>query len=90
MARIGTTPSNLNSRDRQNGQLFIYYSYESLRERAKREHRSVAQEVIHLLERATAATEAHSIRELRGLGKELWGDIDPAAHVEAERRGWDP
>ncbi|MFZ0258030.1 MAG: hypothetical protein WAN46_20855 [Gammaproteobacteria bacterium] len=64
--------------------------YESLRERAKREHRSVAQEVIHLLERATAATEAHSIRELRGLGKELWGDIDPAAHVEAERRGWDP
>jgi plasmid stability protein len=64
--------------------------YESLRERAKREHRSVAQEVIHLLERATAAPEVHSIRELRGLGKELWGDIDPVAHVDAERREWDP
>lgn len=64
--------------------------YESLRERAKREHRSVAQEVIYLLERATAAPEAHSIRELRGLGKELWADIEPVDHVERERRGWDP
>jgi hypothetical protein len=30
-----------------------------------------------------------SILELQGLGKELWQDIDPAAHVERERASWD-
>lgn len=31
----------------------------------------------------------HSILELRGLGKELWKDIDPVEHVRAERDSWD-
>jgi plasmid stability protein len=63
--------------------------YEKLQERAEREHRSVAQEVIHLLERATQEPEPLSILGLRGLGKELWKDVEPAAHVRSERDSWD-
>jgi hypothetical protein len=30
-----------------------------------------------------------SLRELRGLGKEVWGDIDPDEYVAQERDSWD-
>jgi plasmid stability protein len=63
--------------------------YERLQERAEREHRSVAQQVIHLLEESAGEPRLHSILELRGLGKELWKDIDPVEHVRAERDSWD-
>jgi plasmid stability protein len=63
--------------------------YEKLQARAKREHRSVAQEVTHLLCNALETPASLSILELQGLGKELWQDIDPAAHVERERASWD-
>lgn len=32
---------------------------------------------------------SHSLRELRGLGKEVWGDIDPDEYVAKERDSWD-
>ena len=60
-----------------------------LQERARREHRSVAQEVTHLLETALNEPARLSILELRGLGKELWTDRDPATHVQRERAEWD-
>ncbi len=63
--------------------------YERLQERAEREHRSVAQEVIHLLERVTERPEPLSILGLRGLGKDLWQGVDAAAHVRSERDSWD-
>jgi plasmid stability protein len=63
--------------------------YEKLRARAKREHRSVSQEVIHLLTRATEEAAPRSILELRGLGKESWRGIEPTTHVEDERGSWD-
>ncbi len=63
--------------------------YKKLQTRAKREHRSVAQEVTHLLSEALDAPKPLSILELQGLGKELWRDIDPAEHVERERAAWD-
>jgi plasmid stability protein len=63
--------------------------YERLQERAEREHRSVAQEVIHLLERVTEPPEPLSILGLRGLGKDLWQGVDAAAHVRSERDSWD-
>jgi plasmid stability protein len=63
--------------------------YKALQERAQREHRSVTQEVVHLLETSLTQAEPLSILELRGLGKELWQGIDPAAHVEVERSSWD-
>lgn len=63
--------------------------YESLRERAEQEHRSVAQQVVHLLSQSLAEPTPRSILELKGLGKELWQGIDPALHVARERESWD-
>jgi plasmid stability protein len=63
--------------------------YRALKARAEREHRSIAQQVTHMLEAALGEPERLSILELQGLGKELWKGMDAAAHVEAERRSWD-
>jgi plasmid stability protein len=62
--------------------------YRQLKARAKRERRSVAQEVTLLLTKALEPPAALSILELRGLGKELWRDIDAASHVASERAAW--
>ena len=63
--------------------------YRRLQRRARGHRRSVAQEVTLILSEALEASEPLSILELRGLGKEAWKGVDPAAHVEAERRSWD-
>ena len=63
--------------------------YQDLQTRAKREHRSVSQEVIHLLARAVAEPEPVSILQLRGLGKDVWKDIDAAKYIDGERDSWD-
>lgn len=63
--------------------------YRKLQNRAKRQHRSVAQEVTHILEQALSAPEPLSILELQGLGKGVWQGIDAAEHVERERGSWD-
>ncbi len=62
---------------------------ETLKARAKRERRSVAQEVTLLLSAALDTQPPLSIMELQGLGKDLWRDMDAAAHVESERAAWD-
>ena len=63
--------------------------YRKLQTRARRQRRSVAQEVIQLLNEALDAPKPVSILELRGLGKELWVDVDASAHVKRERNAWD-
>jgi plasmid stability protein len=63
--------------------------YRRLKERARREHRSIAQEVTHIVERALEEEVPLSILELEGLGRELWQDRDAADYVDAERRAWD-
>lgn len=63
--------------------------YRKLRERARRQRRSVAQEVIQILSEAVESHEPLSILELQGLGKEIWAGVDPAEYVRAERRSWD-
>jgi plasmid stability protein len=63
--------------------------YKKLKARAKRRHRSMAQEVVHLLSETLEKPDTLSILELQGLGKECWRDIDPAKHVDDERRSWD-
>lgn len=62
--------------------------YRKLKERARRERRSMAQEVTHLLEEALEESEPLSILELEGLGEELWRDEDAAEHVARERDSW--
>jgi plasmid stability protein len=63
--------------------------YSRLKARARRERRSVSQEVLRILEDATRPVETLSILELGGLGKEIWKGIDPAAYIDEERRSWD-
>lgn len=62
--------------------------YRKLQARARRERRSVAQEVTRILSDALESPAQHSILELRGLGKALWEGIDPALHVRDERESW--
>jgi plasmid stability protein len=62
--------------------------HRKLRERAKQQHRSVAQEIVHLLSEAVEQPPPRSILELRGLGKEGWAGVDPAEHVRRERDAW--
>ncbi len=63
--------------------------YKKLQARAKRERRSVAQEVTQLLSRMLEVSEPLSILDLQGLGKEHWSGIDAAKHVQRERSSWD-
>ena len=63
--------------------------YERLKARAEQQHRSVAQEVTHILDQVIGGAEPLSILDLEGLGKSVWTNVDAAAHVDAERRAWD-
>lgn len=36
-----------------------------------------------------APRKQHSIRELRGLGKEIWAGVDVQTYIKAERDAWD-
>jgi plasmid stability protein len=62
--------------------------YRKLQAQAKRERRSVAQEVTRLLSEALASPRRLSILELKGLGKEQWQGIDSVEHVRRERDSW--
>lgn len=59
--------------------------YKKLQARAKRERRSLAQQVTQLLSDALEMPKPLSILDLKGLGKESWQGVDAAAHVRAER-----
>lgn len=63
--------------------------YKKLQARAKRQRRSVAQEVTHLLSAALDTPARLSILDLQGLGKEHWQGVDPIEHVARERASWD-
>jgi hypothetical protein len=62
--------------------------YAKLKERARQQRRSVAQEVTHILEQALSESEL-SLLELRGLGEEMWRGVDAVKHVAEERATWD-
>src|SRR5258706_13800708 len=62
--------------------------YRKLQARAKRQHRSVAQEVTHLLTDALEAPKPLSILDLKGLGKEHWRGVDPPKLIEQKRPSW--
>ena len=63
--------------------------YRKLQARAKRERRSVAQEVIRILDQALSEAAPLSILELQGLGKEVWAGINADKYVRTERQAWD-
>jgi plasmid stability protein len=62
--------------------------YRKLKARARRNHRSVTQEVTQILEEAVSQSAEVSLLELRGLGKELWVGIDAQKFVDEERESW--
>ena len=63
--------------------------YRKLQARAKRQRRSIAQEVTQILSDALEVPRALSILELQGLGKEHWQKVDALNHVDRERSQWD-
>lgn len=63
--------------------------YRKLQARARQQHRSLSQEVTHILSEVVDRPQPLSITDLRGLGRELWTGVDAADHVERERRSWD-
>lgn len=63
--------------------------YRKLQARARRERRSVAQQVTEILVRALEEPEPLSLLDLQGLGKAHWRGLDAAVHVERERSSWD-
>ena len=63
--------------------------YRKLQARAKKERRSVAQEVIRLLAEAVDTPAPLSILALKVLGKDAWHGVDPVAHVARERQSWE-
>jgi hypothetical protein len=71
------------------GSFFPDSLYNKLQARAKRQHRSVAQEVTHLLSEALESRKPLSILDLKGLGKEHWRGVEPSKHAERERASWD-
>ncbi len=63
--------------------------YRKLQARARREHRSVAQQVTVMLAEELESPKPLSILDLQGLGRDVWAGTDAAAHVERERESWD-
>ncbi len=63
--------------------------YRKLQARAKKERRSVSQEVIQILDLALNEKPRLNIMELQGLGKEIWKDINSDRYLETERQSWD-
>jgi plasmid stability protein len=63
--------------------------YRKLQARARRERRSVAQEVTKLLSDALESPRQLSILDLKGLGKDHWKEIEATEHVRKERAEWD-
>jgi plasmid stability protein len=63
--------------------------YRKLRQRARKNRRSAAQEVTSILADALEEPSQLSIAGLRGLGKDLWRGVDAWQHVRQEREAWD-
>ena len=63
--------------------------YRKLQARARRERRSMAQQLTQILSDALEPPPKRSIMELEGLGKELWQGVDAAEHIRREREEWD-
>lgn len=67
---------------------FPDHLYKKLQRRAALDRRSLAQEVIFLLE-MVVEEEKSSILELKGLGKKRWMGIDVSQHIQEERDSWE-
>ncbi len=62
--------------------------YQKLRERARRQRRSLSQEVITILYAQLEEDEPLRLLDLKGLGKENWASVEATEHVALERDSW--
>lgn len=54
------------------------------------ERKELAKALVDLLvEPEPALPKQHRLRELRGLGKEVWADIDAQHYIDTQRNEWD-
>ena len=63
--------------------------YTKLQKRAKHDRRSLAQEIIYILDSAISEPSQLSIMDLQGLGKEIWQGADAGKYIARERKAWD-
>jgi plasmid stability protein len=66
--------------------------YDRIKKRAGKNRRSIAQEVVQLLDVAVTAPPQLSLLELEGLGKEVWDKAlagrDASEYIAEERDSW--
>lgn len=62
--------------------------YRKIQVLAKRQRRSVAQEVIHILSQVTELAAPLSILDLQALGKDVWKGVNAGRYVDEARRRW--
>jgi hypothetical protein len=53
------------------------------------EQLQLIEDLISVARHRVQAKPAHSITELRGLGKEIWRGVDVAKYIDEERNSWD-
>ncbi|HZS75059.1 MAG TPA: hypothetical protein VFA41_00470 [Ktedonobacteraceae bacterium] len=61
----------------------------AIRQLSLEEQARLLQELAQLVYARIKAEPAHSIREFRGLGKEIWQGIDVEQYINQERNSWD-
>jgi hypothetical protein len=52
------------------------------------EQAQLLQDLPSLMRRQNAGKPGHSILELQGLGKDVWGEMDAQEYVDRERDSW--
>lgn len=63
--------------------------YDEIREDAERHHRSLAGHVTFLLERGIRERQRPSLDQIRGLGWEVWAEIDASGKARRRHQGGD-
>jgi plasmid stability protein len=62
--------------------------YRKLKARAKKQNRSLSQEVTRILSSAVEEQEKLSVMDLEGLGKEIWTGVDTSKYIDEMRSSW--
>jgi len=62
--------------------------HRKLKRRAKEERRSIAGHVRWLIEQDSARPKRYTVDDLKGLGAEIWKDVDVEEYIRKERDSW--
>ena len=62
--------------------------YHFLKQNAEKNKRDIQEEIILLLKKIVNEKKNYQITQLRGLGKEIWKNIDVEDFIKKEREKW--